>query len=228
MRNPNNFPVNVNWQVYGTDQEETLEASPGDSFFFTNALSGSNTTKIRWEDENSVTKEKTKAYGGAQCDLAVPTEPQNLSAVTVQSGLPTEAKVQLSWSDMATSEDGYKIERRQGNEPYTLVAELAANTTFFNDSGLTPGAVYTYRIRAFNNEFGHSQYVTARVATIRAYYRVITNPTERVLEPDNAFANNSEVVTYNWRGGFEKQKWLFESAGDGYFFIKNKTETTCF
>ena len=30
------------------------------------------------------------------------------------------------------------------------------------------------------------------------------------------------MVTYNWRGGFEKQKWLFESAGEGYFFIKNK------
>ncbi len=222
VRNPNNFPINVNWQVYGTSQEGTLEALPGDSFFFTRAMGGPNTTKIRWEDENSMTKQKTKASGGAQCDLAVPADPQNLSATTVQSNLPTEAQVQLSWSDVATNEDVYKIERRQGNEPYTLVAELAANTTSFNDSKLTPGAVYTYRIRAFNNEFGHSQYVTARVATIRAYYRVITNPTERVLEPDNAFANNSEVVTYNWRGGFEKQKWLFESAGDGYFFIKNK------
>ena len=67
VRNPNNFSVNVRWEVVGTDQSGTITAEPGDSFFTTNTVDGANTTKIYWTDEYEVEQSVVKASGGAQC-----------------------------------------------------------------------------------------------------------------------------------------------------------------
>ena len=67
VRNPNDFAVEVDWKVYGTSQSGTITAQPGDNFFFTNTVGGSNTTKIYWQDENGERKVLTKASSGNQC-----------------------------------------------------------------------------------------------------------------------------------------------------------------
>ena len=67
IRNPNNFDVEVAWQVYGTAQRDTVMAPPGDSFFFTQTNPGANTTIIRWKNEEGRTKQKIKASGKAAC-----------------------------------------------------------------------------------------------------------------------------------------------------------------
>ncbi|MBX2841755.1 MAG: hypothetical protein KTR26_08280, partial [Flammeovirgaceae bacterium] len=50
--NPNEIAIEVEWWVYKTKQKGSLIASPGESFFFTKALPGPNTTIIRWKSGN--------------------------------------------------------------------------------------------------------------------------------------------------------------------------------
>ncbi|MGB3778001.1 MAG: hypothetical protein WA960_06555 [Tunicatimonas sp.] len=71
IRNPNDFDVEVTWQVYGSTQGETVTAAPGDSFFFTQTEAGANTTIIRWKDEEGRNRQKIKASGKAPCQPAV-------------------------------------------------------------------------------------------------------------------------------------------------------------
>ena len=70
IRNPNDFAVDVTWQVYGSTQSATVSAPAGDSFFFTQTEAGANTTIIRWKDEEGRNRQKIKASGKAACDPA--------------------------------------------------------------------------------------------------------------------------------------------------------------
>jgi hypothetical protein len=67
VRNYTASPVNYTWDVYGTAQNGSGVALPGDNFFETVTVPGSpNTTRIFWTVEGS-TYSKVKASGGAQC-----------------------------------------------------------------------------------------------------------------------------------------------------------------
>lgn len=68
VRNPNPFGVMVAWEVVDTNQFDSLWASPGDTFFYTQAISGPNTTKIKWVDTDGVSYEVVKASSGEACD----------------------------------------------------------------------------------------------------------------------------------------------------------------
>jgi len=65
----------------------------------------------------------------------------------------------LSWTDNSGNEDGFKIERCQGNNctNFVEIAQVGPNTTSFPDIGLTGKTWYRYRVRAFNSA-GNSGY----------------------------------------------------------------------
>lgn len=58
--------------------------------------------------------------------------------------------VDLSWSDNATNETNYRIERRDGPDTaaWAVQAVLPANTRSFSQDGLTLGVRYCYAIIA--------------------------------------------------------------------------------
>lgn len=78
-----------------------------------------------------------------------------LSSLLTPTGLTatssTSSQVALSWTDNATGEDGYKVERRAGGGSYSQIVTLAAGATAYTDSILTDGTAFTYRVRAFNS-----------------------------------------------------------------------------
>jgi hypothetical protein len=97
--------------------------------------------------------------GTSDADFSIgclPAAPTELSAV-VLSG----SGIQLTWTDNADNETGFAIERNQ-HEIVTVGTDVETAT----HSGLPPGALYSYRVRAFN-PFGYSDYSnTVRVATL--------------------------------------------------------------
>lgn len=78
-------------------------------------------------------------YAGA----AVPEAPSNLTA----SPLST-SEIRLTWSDNASGETEYRVERRAVGGSFAELATLAADTTTFVATGLAPGSVHLFRVRA--------------------------------------------------------------------------------
>lgn len=73
-----------------------------------------------------------------------PSAPTSLAASAVST-----SSIDLSWVDNASNETGYRIERQSGGN-WSEVATVGANASTWRDSGLTAGATYTYRVRAYN------------------------------------------------------------------------------
>lgn len=67
-------------------------------------------------------------------------------------------QINLSWTDNATNEDGYKIERKNGTGSFSVIGSTGSNLTTFNDMGLSPNTAYTYRVYAFNGAGNSLQY----------------------------------------------------------------------
>ena len=89
-----------------------------------------------------------------------PTAPSNLAANAIST-----TQINLTWSDNASNETGFKIERKTGSGgTYAQIATVGANVASYGDSGLTSGTTYYYRVRA-NNAVGDSGYSNEANAT---------------------------------------------------------------
>ncbi|HMO82149.1 MAG TPA: fibronectin type III domain-containing protein [Pyrinomonadaceae bacterium] len=60
----------------------------------------------------------------------------------------------VNWTDNATNETGYEIERSIDGVNYSLRASLAANAESFADTGLFASSTYFYRVRAISEGAG--------------------------------------------------------------------------
>ncbi len=85
---------------------------------------------------------------------SLPSAPTNLTKLS-----QTASSATLKWTDNATNENGYRVERKVGTDTtFTEVASsLGANTTVFIATNLVDGTTYAYRVRAVN-AFGYSSY----------------------------------------------------------------------
>jgi len=71
--------------------------------------------------------------------------PSNLNSVHLSS-----SAIDLTWSDNADNEDGFKIERKIGaSGVYSEIATVGSNVESYHDSGLAAHTEYFYSIRAF-------------------------------------------------------------------------------
>jgi predicted phage tail protein len=103
--------------------------------------------------------EFTVAAGGT-----IPAAPSGLTASAVSA-----SQINLTWSDNASNETGYVVERCQTAAcTFTAIATLGANVTSYNNNtGLTPSTSYSYRVAASNGA-GTSGYSNTASATTGA------------------------------------------------------------
>jgi len=73
-------------------------------------------------------------------------------------------QINLLWTDNAPDEEGFIVERKTGIDPYTEIATLGKDTTFFLDTKLTPRKTYYYRVKAFHS-VSESDYSNEAFAT---------------------------------------------------------------
>ncbi len=92
---------------------------------------------------------------------AIPAAPTNLVAAAV-----SKSQIYLSWTDNATNETGYRIERCKGSTctNFALVATVGANVTTYSNTKLTANTTYRYRVYAYNAS-GSSDYSNIAAAT---------------------------------------------------------------
>lgn len=71
----------------------------------------------------------------------------------ILGGAPTSTnQIALKWGDNSTDETGFKLMRKtSASGTYTVLANLAPNTTIYTDSNLTPGGRYYYTVYSVNS-----------------------------------------------------------------------------
>ena len=74
----------------------------------------------------------------------------NTSATSLRLSLASGPLVALAWFDRSNNESGFTIERAVNGGAFTTLITLGANVTSYNDSAVTVGNSYSYRVAATN------------------------------------------------------------------------------
>ena len=98
-------------------------------------------TGIIISDISASSASMTFCYNG--CSVALPA-PSGLSASAQSTSV-----IALSWSDNSNSEEGFTIERSSNGSTWSSPTNVLANTTNYDDTGLSPANTWYYRVRAY-------------------------------------------------------------------------------
>jgi hypothetical protein len=137
---------------------------------------------------------------------ASPAAPGNLVATATRA-----ARISLTWADNSSNESNFIIGRSTtAGGPYTDIATNAANTTSFNNTGLTANTTYYYVIRAVNASGASANSAEASATT---------------YETDLLIDNKSAVVVGSWAtasGSTDKYStdYRFASQGAGAAYLQ--------
>ena len=99
---------------------------------------------------------------GNSTTTVVPVTPSNLTGTVAST-----TQINLSWTDNSTNETGFKIERKTGTGTFAVVGTTATDVTTFNDTGLMPGTIYTYRLYSYNTGGNSPTYSNELLLTTR-------------------------------------------------------------
>ena len=85
-------------------------------------------------------------------------QPRRQHPPSLAAGSVTYNSLQLNWTDNATTEEGFKVERSADSlSGYAQIGTTGLNVTSYNDNSLTADTRYFYRVRA-HNAIGNSAY----------------------------------------------------------------------
>ncbi|MGC9450210.1 MAG: putative Ig domain-containing protein [Oceanipulchritudo sp.] len=145
--------------------------------------------------------------------LSVPSTPGGLAGSLV------DRNISLTWTDASDVEFGYRVYRAVGAGNFVLIAEIAADSAAYIDSGRPVGENLRYRVTAFN-DLGES--LAAEIAM---------DPVPDITEgPDWVWIEGEDFATTTFRGNGDS--WLSPRAsevdglsnGDNFSFLPNDDE----
>lgn len=127
-------------QYYEWDVSAYVQSKVGASISFGFYDASASNTIIEFSSKEGSNGPKLVVYSSSP-----PDDPSSLAASAVSS-----SAIDLSWSDHADNETGYKVERKAGAGAFAEIASLGANSTSYSDTGLSSLTYYTYRVSAYN------------------------------------------------------------------------------
>ncbi|HQU41359.1 MAG TPA: fibronectin type III domain-containing protein, partial [Pirellulales bacterium] len=113
-----------------------------------------------------------------------PAAPSGLTTTVVSN-----TEIDLTWTDNATDASSYTVDRTTDGTTWTSVATLGSDATSYNDTGLSDGTLYGYRVRAINDTGGSGYEVNAAATLPTAptnLQAVVVSGTEMDLSWDAA------------------------------------------
>lgn len=140
-----------------------------------------------------------------------PNAPSNLTAV--RDTLYPSSRINLSWTDNSSQEQGFEIQRRAESSPFYTVIVTPPNTISYQDVDLSPGTSYTYRVRATHSVSGNSAWSNEADETTSGSSGVPPEPVGFTAQPDNSDLDGIEVraVDLSWmRGGTNEEYFVLE------------------
>jgi len=124
--------------------------------------------------------------------------PSNLTANTISS-----TQINLTWNDNSSDETNFQIQRCQGASctNFSALATVGANTTSYNNTGLTAGTSYRYRVRAIKSGAQSSYSNIAGATTLAAGCNAYHSTDVPKSISDNATVESTLVVPGNFAIG---------------------------
>jgi hypothetical protein len=170
--------VTVTWADNASNETAyALDRSPDGATFSRLMNLGSNT--VRYVD-SAVTAGQQYCYRVSASNSAGTSAFSNVACATVPApppppattpAAPTNATataqgtaVAVAWSDNASTETGYTLDRSVNGDAFARLASLGTNVTRHTDTAVTAGLRYCYRVSAVNGS-GASPYSNAPCAT---------------------------------------------------------------
>lgn len=137
-----------------------IASLPGDSIAYADATVAAGTSySYRVRASNAAGASPYSNVATLTMPALPPSAPTGL-ALTVNSS----SQISLKWTDTATTETSYSVERSADGVTYTVAATLGANSVSFAATGLSSATKYFFRVRC-GNAGGFSAYSTALSAT---------------------------------------------------------------
>ena len=102
------------------------------------------------------------SIGALSPAATAPTAPTLLTADTFSS-----SRIDLAWTDNASDETGFKIERGTDGVNFAQIDTAAADAESYSDSACDPNTLYYYRVRAYNGagDSAYTNIASAKTAT---------------------------------------------------------------
>lgn len=97
-----------------------------------------------------------------EVSVTIPTPPLAPSRLTARA--VSDTRINLSWRDASTNEEGFEIERKSGGADWSLLQTVPAGTRSYQDGAAAASTAYSYRVRARNGG-GTSAYSNEAKAT---------------------------------------------------------------
>lgn len=142
---------------YASDASVALTANPaaGSTFVgWSGDCTGTGACSVTMNADRSVTATFAPA-------CTTPTAPTWLRVSTISDG-----RLDLLWQDNSSTEQGFKVERKQGCcGPWTPLSPTLANATTYQSTGLQCGTTYAYRVWAYSGACESAKTNEAAAAT---------------------------------------------------------------
>jgi len=111
-------------------------------------------------------------------------------------------QISLQWTDTESNEDGFRIQRKLGvTGTYMEIATMGPDVTTYTDFGLTPDAIYYYRVQAYNYSLGTSDWSNEGInTTLSALAPILSVITPNPDTDGNIFLDWNDVdgaTSYN-------------------------------
>jgi hypothetical protein len=152
---------------------------------------------------------RVDAYGALSALL----KPTNL-ALNVDS----YTQITLTWTDNATGEDYYMVERQSGGI-WEHIITLGPNTTTYTDSTLTDGTPYLYRVRAMSSLPNPPTFATNEAYSL---YTNLGNATTPLIPPTGLSATpiSSSQINLSWTDhSMAEDGYRIERSSSGFVQI---------
>jgi pectate lyase len=155
------------------------------------------------------------AYESLGGDTLIPEAPSDLNAVTFSGD-----RIDLSWSDHASSERGFKIQYSDDNWiTLSEITQALANMTRYSVTGLQCSTRYTFRIASYNSAGVSDFSLPASDSTLAENHFLlhtsVMGPGRLILDPDLSSyeAGNSVTLTAVPDSGFVFDTWQNDLFG---------------